>query len=518
MPLPGDNTEYCTAPAALPTDTLVDSVLMLLGMTAVQRLVGLVRAVLFCRWLDPEQLGLWDMTFSFLVMAAPLSVLAIPGVFGRYAEHYRRQGRLRVFLRRTALVCTGLALVAGLTVVLARRWFSALMFGTEDRADLVVLAAGCLLLVVAYNFLTELFTALRNIRLVSTMQFVNSVAFAVLGVALLMGWRCTASSVVLGFGASCAIAAAPALWMLWRTWRASPPVERMPDAAFWPKLAPFAAWVLAGSVLTNLFGVIDRYLIVHCSGASAGQVLDMVGNYHASRVVPVLLYSIAVMLGAMVLPHLTHDWEAGRRQQVAARLRLFLKLFGLGLFAAAVAVVVAAPLLFEVAFRGKFPGGQAILPWTLLFGVWLSLAAIAQSYLLCAEKARLPSLALLCGLVISVALNLELLPRWGLPGAALATAAANGVTLWLICLFNRTLGFRLDDGSRLVLLLPMAICAGPRIAVIALLAVGAEAVWGRRLFSAEEKRQLADSMAEYGKRFGLARVIRRLTLKFVAEK
>ena len=46
--------------------------------------------------------------------------------------------------------------------------------------------------------------------------------------------------------------------------------------------------------------------------------------------------SIAVTLGAMITPHLSHDWEAGRRELVAARLRLFLKLFGFAIYAAAV--------------------------------------------------------------------------------------------------------------------------------------------------------------------------------------
>ena len=108
MSLSFDNPEYPAAPAPLATDTLVDSVLILLALTVVQRLVGFVRAVLFCRWLDAEQLGLWDMTFSFLVLAAPLAVLAIPGSFGRYLEHYRQRGQLRMFLRWTLLACGGL--------------------------------------------------------------------------------------------------------------------------------------------------------------------------------------------------------------------------------------------------------------------------------------------------------------------------------------------------------------------------------------------------------------------------
>ena len=113
-----DNPEYPAAPTRLPTDTLVDSVLILLGLAVVQRLVWFVLAMLFCRWLDAEQLGIWDMAFSFLLLAAPLSVLAIPGAFGRYLEHYRQRGQLHMFLRRTILACGGLAATAFVGIVL----------------------------------------------------------------------------------------------------------------------------------------------------------------------------------------------------------------------------------------------------------------------------------------------------------------------------------------------------------------------------------------------------------------
>ncbi len=508
MSLTFDNPEYPATPTPLPTDTLVDSVLILLALTVVQRLVGFVRAVLFCRWLDAEQLGLWDMAFSFLLLAAPLAVLAIPGTFGRYLEHYRQRGQLRTFLRRTILACGMLALTAFAGIVLARRWFSSLLFGAEDQSNIVALAAGCLAIVIAYNFLIELFTALRNIRLVSVMQLVNSVAFAALGVGLLLGWQCTAKSVLLAYGGSCLIAAAWAGCRLPRVWHAAPPTgQPVAHAALWAKIAPFAAWVLLANVLTNLFEVVDRYMIVHFSQTPAAEALDAVGNYHSSRVVPMLLVSIAAMLSAMIMPHLSHDWEAGKHERVTARLRLFLKLFGFALFAGATAVLLAAPLLFQTALRGKFPCGEAVLPWTLVYCTWFGLSMVVQNYLLCAEKARLSSVALACGLALNIPLNLVLLPRLGLQGAVLSTAAANALSLGLICLFNHRLGFHLDDGAKLVLALPMLLCLGPWVAVFALMAVVADAVWGDRLLSPEEKRQLAEGVSQYGRRFGLNRVI-----------
>ncbi|KKL12469.1 hypothetical protein LCGC14_2535460, partial [marine sediment metagenome] len=354
--------------AGLRTDTLVDSVVILLAMTGVQRLVGFCRAVLFCRWLDPEQLGQWDMAFGFLMLAGPLAVLALPGTFGRYVERYRQQGLLRAFLRRIVAACAALTALTVVVIYFGQRWFSELIFGTPGQTELVVLLALSLTAVLAYNFMIELFTALRNIRLISGMQMANSLIFATLGVSLLLGWRCAASSVVIAYGGAClACACGGSLWLR-RIWKALPEsAGGFAQGELWSKLIPFAGWMLAVSVLTSLFEIVDRYMIVHYSGGSAAAALARVGDYHSSRVVPVLLVSIAAMLGTMITPHLSHDWEAGRRDRVSARLNLFLKLLAFALIVGAVVVVFAAPLLFGVAFQGKFAGGLAVLPWTLTY-------------------------------------------------------------------------------------------------------------------------------------------------------
>src|SRR5215213_6864095 len=97
---------------SLHADTLAASVVIMLVVTVVQRTVGFGRGVLFCRWMSPEALGEWEMVYSFLMLAAPLAVLGVPGSFGRYAEHYRQRGHLLTFLRRAAwwtVVCTAAA-------------------------------------------------------------------------------------------------------------------------------------------------------------------------------------------------------------------------------------------------------------------------------------------------------------------------------------------------------------------------------------------------------------------------
>ena len=65
--------------AALAVDTLATSVVLMLAMTVLQRLIGFARGIAFCRLLDPEQLGQWDVAFGFINLAAPLAVLGLPG-------------------------------------------------------------------------------------------------------------------------------------------------------------------------------------------------------------------------------------------------------------------------------------------------------------------------------------------------------------------------------------------------------------------------------------------------------
>jgi len=500
--------------AALRTDTLADSVLILLGLAVVQRMVGFCRALLFCRWLEPEQLGQWDMAFGFLMLAAPVSVLALSGAFPRYAEHYRRRRQLRTFLKRTAVVCAGLGALAAGFMHVAQRWFSQLIFGTPERTDLVAVLACSLIGMIALHYFIDLFSALRNVRLIAGLHFANSLAFATLGICLLLAWQRTAVSVVIACGGACALTAAGGAWWLARNWQALPEDAEPPrHRELWSKLLPFAAWIWATSMLANLFVIADRYMIVHCSAFSPSAALAQVGEYHSSRVLPVLLVSIATVLSSIIVAHLSHDWEAGRRDRVVARLNLLVKLFGFALSAAAALILLGAPLLFGGFFQGKFAGGLAVLPWTLTYCVWFALFTVAENYMLCSEKAHLASLSLLAGLVVNVGLNLVLLPRLGLLGAVLATTAANLVALLLVVTFNHRLGFRMDLGARVVLAVPLLFCLGPWVTLATLAAIVLEAFHSGRLLSSEEKRTLTEGLMEYWRRFRNLRVaVRSLVL------
>ncbi|REJ70447.1 MAG: lipopolysaccharide biosynthesis protein [Planctomycetota bacterium] len=501
------------------TDSLATSLVFLFCLSAVQPLVSFGRGVLFCRTLSPADLGAWDLALGFLTLAATVVVIGIPGSFGRYVEQYRQRGQLTIFLRRTTLACAGLTGVALVLLTIAAPQFSSIIFGRPDRALWVYYVAAALGTLIVFGFVVELLTALRLFRVVSGLQLTKSIGFVVLALVLLFAWEAGPPSIIVGHALATLVAVAIALRWLIPAYRheSSDAAEEDDDDdeavdsrfasegqhevaaagstsvwTFWAKLMPFAAWIWIANFLSHLFAIIDRYMLVHFSGLESEIALTQVGHYHSSRIVPLLSISFASMLASVLLPHLTKDWERGRRDDVTANLNLAVKLLSLGLTFAGTALLALAPQLFEYGFGGRYDGGLVVLPWTLIYCIWFSIFLLGDLYLCCTERVRLISIALAGGLFVNVVLNLLLLPHFGLLGAVWATAASKAVVLLATFLFARAFGMSFDRGTWICLALPLCLCLGawPALAVILVFAIGLIA--SDLILGEDEKRHLLE--------------------------
>jgi O-antigen/teichoic acid export membrane protein len=97
--------------------------------------------------------------------------------------------------------------------------------------------------------------------------------------------------------------------------------------------------------------------------------------------------------------------------------------------AAAVLLGLTAPLIIPVLFGAGFAPSVAAV-WLLLPGVVaLSVARVLSSYLLGRNRQKVDFMASLAGLVVTLALDLLLIPRYGFPGAAAASSVAYTATL-----------------------------------------------------------------------------------------
>ncbi len=421
----------------LRADSLVVGMLVLLVATVVQRLLGLVRGIWFCRVLDEQTLGLWSMAFGFLTLVTPMLLLGLPGSMGRFAESFRRQGRLYRYLRG---VFCGTAISIALTV--AALWYlpgltGGWIFGEQVSLNVMLALGMTLIAVVVMNCVSDLLSALRQVRAVSLVQFTFSIAFTFIG----GGWLYLGGGLqelVVAYGLAALLGAAPGLWKLYRIrgqisqgdHRSSSSIRR--NGALWARVLPFAASIWVMNLLVNAFELTDRYMLLHLYPGGVDAAQAAVGQAHSSRILPTLMLSLATLISGIFMPYLSADWEAGFKRRVAQRCKQSF----LGVSAAFTLIascgILIAPWLFNTLMAGKFQGGLEVLPLTFTLCTWSAISMLAQNYLWCAERGKVIGFVLLVAFSINLGLNALLVPHYGLHGAVIGTAIGN---LWLLLSF-----------------------------------------------------------------------------------
>ena len=463
----------------------------MLLLTIVQRGVGFVRNVAVCRSLDPGELGMWNLSESFLVLAAPLIVFGIPGSFGRYVEHYRQRGQLRGFLKRT-LLATSLIACVGVGILLALRTTVAkIAFGAADADEYVVYTVATLIAVIAYNVVGNLLMALRQVRANASVQFANSVIFSIVAILLLATTALGAKAVLLAYLIACAITTVGSVILIRSA--ISPLTKLEPKllaSSVWTKLGPYIGWFWLSDLLMNIFNWTDRLMIVHCAEFDRDHATAMIGQYHSSRIIGVLLISVTGMLGSVLLSYLSHDWEAGRRSEAEARLSFALRLVSIATTTIAIGTLFFAPVIYGWMLQGEFEEGFDVLHVTLAYCIWYGLLTMAANYIWCHERPVLACAAVSVGIGVNTLLNYILLPRWGLSGAVTATALANLSILVGIMLICRALGLVIHRGTMLALLLPGCLCLGAVPALACLIAVAWHGISNGWLFAPSEMAQI----------------------------
>jgi len=429
-----------------------------------QRIVGIIRNIGFCHFLSDADLGQWALANSFFVLAAPLAVLGLPGAFGKFVEYFRQRLCLSAYLKRVAVVCATSTLLLSVVMLTSKESFGWLIYGSAATIEIIAWTAIALLSQVTYNFVYDITLSLRQVRVLSWMQFSHGMCFAIFGI---IGLSCTNQWMVLlpSFAASLLVGALVGSWCIWqKCGQEFHDKSLLPHREMWPRILPFAVSLWLSNLLANSFELSDRYMLLHFTtgGESVGQAL--VGQYYCGRIIPNLLTSVAMTLSGILLPYLSADWEAGRHQDIQRRMGYVLSLFSLAFTAISVAALLLSPILFDVVFAGKYEAAHSILGLSLLQCTWASLSMIAGAYLLCAERAKAASFNLFVGLVVNVGLNVPLIQHYGLTGSVVATLIANGVLLLLTFWTMRRAGCRTEARTLLFAFFPAILLLGVSVA------------------------------------------------------
>lgn len=442
-------------------DSFFSSVILLLLLTVLQKAVGFGRAIVVCRMISPEEMGLWAMIQTVINTTLPLVLLSVPACFGRYFERYRAQGRLRAFLWQASLLCLGLLCIGEVILFAFCETIAGFTLGGPELSGTLIGCGIALVPFAAFCFSTEMITALKFSRVTTIACFLNGISLAALSIGLLVVVEPSAQMLLWAFGLSHVVAL---IWMVRQLRNAIVrlPIDTkpLPFLKTWFSLTPLIFMFWLNDFMTNMFNMADRFMLVNMIPGDTQTVLMQVGNYESGHIIPVLLAAVTVLIAKTLMPYLAQAWEAGDRTSVSQQINLALKLVNVSSVFVGLVFLPMSGLLFETLFHGKYDGGAAILPYIVFFYVGCGTTALLMNYFWCANKAQWAIVAMATGVLLNITLNFALVPSLGIEGAAIGTAWGIACQVTVLMGLAVYFGLKPDRGvvilalASLLLLLP----------------------------------------------------------------
>lgn len=413
------------------------------GVSVGVRVIGIALSyaanVLLSRTLGVEAFGEYVIALSWAL------TLTLPAKAGfdnsalRYSTIYLERGdfaSFRGFVRTAAaaIAIVSLAITAAIWIAGARL----MPVGPTTRA-------WAALLVLPLALLTFFSVVMRTAHRIASAQFYEQIlrpGLIILGIGAVLteGGRPTPAA-AMGLTVFASAAALLAiLFEMQRTFRSAR--DRQPRYGEWREWITVSAPMLLMGVVQELTNQVDIILLGQMADARAAALFA--ASWRLASLVPFALVGLATLGAPLVAAAYERrsSAELHRVSRIVARLS-----FVFALFSALVLYVFARPLL--ALFGPEFVSGVPVLAILLLGGVVNAFTGLVSYFATMTGRERQALVIFAGALVVSIGLNLILIPRFGAVGAAVASSAAT--IAWNVALLvyvRRVIGI---DASALAL-------------------------------------------------------------------
>lgn len=416
--------------------------------------LGYLFKVYLARVLGAEALGIYTLGMTIVGLLGIFNALGLPHSAVRFVAAYNATGRfdlLRGFLVRGLSLLVVVNLVLGAGVILAGPWVAARFYHTPALGRYLggfalIMFAGAL-----SSFLGQALAGYKDVarRTVIT-NFLGS-PLTMIFTLVLTGW---------GFGLRGYIAAQVASSLVVvgllaaAVWHLTPAAARTMSAAL-PRLEreviSFSAAAFSVTFLEFLMSQADKILIGFYLNARD------VGIYSVAAAlvtfVPIVLQSVNQIFSPTIA-----DLHARGQRELLGRIFQTLTKWILGFtLPLATVMIVFAPGLMRIFGRDFAAAWPILVIGTLGQLINCGVGSVGYLLLMSGHQRQLIRIqaAMACGMV---ALNVLLIPRWGINGAAVSAALTNVVTnVWYLAEVRRKLGLFPYRLGYLRLLPPLAL-------------------------------------------------------------
>jgi O-antigen/teichoic acid export membrane protein len=371
--------------------------------------LGVATSVVIGRWLGPERKGEYTVAMMVVTLFLTALGLGIPASI----SYYLGSGKVAASSLVKTLVVLAIVLSAvaiAIAFLLDGTGWCLYVFGMPRLSPAVWLAVAGIPVALLGTFLQFVILAQGHSVWFAAVSALGQIGASILVGALVLADRLSPVTAVAASLVSQGVACIVLLVIEQRqvSWRHAPLLPR----ETWTGLVRFSG--------LNYIGGLFQFLLQRVDVLMVSVLVDLraVGIYSVAYGVAEVLLVIPQRLGTLYLPRVAAQLAASKEREVQVLSSTIF--WGTALAAAALGVVAsfAIPWLYGPAFL------PSIVPFLLLLPGVCAMATLSvqTAYLCGVGLVRSTTVAAAVGMILNVLLNLVLIPRYGVSGAALASS------------------------------------------------------------------------------------------------
>lgn len=436
----------------LPAGAWIRGAALLGGAALLSKAIGTLQKIPLQNVAGDRVFGLYSAVYPFYQLLLFLAAAGIPSavslLVAQRMERGDAEGGRR--LARAAVIVLGLTGAGGFVAMWTGAERAAAWIGDRAAAQAVKAAAAALWFMPVMAALRGYFQGLHRMEPSAASQVVEqAVRVTAMLILLGIGWQAGWSDGSLAAGATAGSAfggaaglAVMALW--WRRERMkavvvyrwggsgrdgcirSRAVERV--GGLWPDMKLLAAVGLPaalGSVAVPVAGIVDAFTVprlLAAQGASAADAMTAFGLYSRAQPLVQLVVMVAGAVAGALVPALAAALARGDLDAVRMQASLAVRTAWWTGAAAAVGLMLLAEPFNVALYADRQAGGTFAVVCGTAWAATVS--AVSAAVLQGLGRAGLSAAMLLLGALLKAALNLALVPAFGIAGAAWAGVAA----------------------------------------------------------------------------------------------
>lgn len=385
------------------------------GAEIVVALLRFIRLPILTKWLGASLYGTWSLIWVTIVLITPLATLGLGMAMLRFLAAERDVDRIRERFLSVVFTILVAGVFVSLILFLCSDLFASSIIGDINSSHLVKLGSFMILTQALSLISITFFRTFRQIKWYSALLVTKAAAQVGLMVCLLLlGWELR--GVIIAALASDILCIAIAFSVALRQVG-----FRFPKFTELKDYLKYGLPLVPGTTVSWIVSASDRYIIGYFM--EARDVGIYAAAYTLAHIISLFLGPIQVVL----LPAISKLYDNGEIAKTRTYLKYSLKYLMLLSIPAAFGLSILAFPLLRILTTSEFVSGNVVIPFIASGILFHSLYQVCHYINHLVKKTYWVARLLGISAVLNIGLNLLLIPRLGILGAAVATLIAYAV-------------------------------------------------------------------------------------------